>query len=107
MEDFIFKKTAVKEKPEKDMYILDLFIAGTTPNSARAIVNIKKICSLYLPGRFTLNVIDIYQRPERLIREQITAVPVLIKKLPSPETRMIGDLSSTKMVLEGLGLKEE
>ncbi len=95
----------MKKKSDKETYILYLFIAGTTSNSARAIINIRKICDQYLAGKVTLHVIDIYQQPEALISEQITAVPVLIRKFPLPERRMIGDLSDTETVLKGLDIK--
>lgn len=104
---FILKSRMAKEQVDKSVYILHLFIAGTTPNSTRAIINIKKICAHYLTGRFELQVIDIYQQPERLIKEQITAVPILIRKYPLPEKRMIGDLSDTEKVLQGLNIEEE
>ena len=95
------------QETDKDIFVLYLFIAGTTPNSTRAIINIKKICEQYLAGKSELHVIDIYQQPEQLVSEQITVVPTLIKKFPLPEKRMIGDLSNLEKVLKGLDLLEE
>ena len=95
----------MKKKSDKDIYILHLFIAGASPRSTNAIINIKKICTEYLDGMYKLQVIDIYQQPNLLLKEQITAIPVLIKKSPLPEIRMIGDLSDKDMVLKGLNIK--
>ena len=87
-------------------YHLQLFVAGTTPHSVRAIANIKHICEENLQGRYTLSVIDIYQQPQMAQAEQIIAVPTLIKKLPQPLRRVIGDLSDTERVLIGLNLQK-
>lgn len=85
-------------------YVLRLFITGILPNSARAVINIKAICEKYLKDRYELEIIDIYQQPQLALTEEIIAVPVLIKKSPLPEKRMIGDLSDVEKVLKGLGL---
>jgi circadian clock protein KaiB len=85
-------------------YVLRLYITGTLPNSARALINIKAICETYLKGRYELEIIDIYQQPDLALSEQIIAVPLLIKKSPFPQERMIGDLSDTEKVLHILGL---
>jgi circadian clock protein KaiB len=87
-----------------EKYILRLFVTGLLPHSANAVVNIKAICEQYLKGRYELEIIDIYQQPSLALEEEIVAIPVLIKKFPLPEVRMIGDLSNIKMVLEGLHL---
>jgi circadian clock protein KaiB len=94
-------ETALLKAPP---YVLRLFISGATPRSIRAIENIKKICEEHLPGRHELEVIDIYQQPDIAVREQIVAVPTLIKKLPLPPCKLIGDLSDTTQVLQKLGL---
>ncbi|MEO6546376.1 MAG: circadian clock KaiB family protein [Ferruginibacter sp.] len=97
--------TIVKaDLPVEQTYILQLFVTGVLPNSIRAIINIKLICEKYLKGRYELQVIDIYQQPSLALKEEIIAVPILIKKFPLPEERMIGDMSDTDMVLEGLQL---
>lgn len=85
-----------------EKYILRLFVAGMSPNSVRAVENIKAICEKYLKGRYGLVIIDIYQQPAFALSENIIAIPVLIKKFPFPEERLIGDLSDTERVLKGL-----
>jgi circadian clock protein KaiB len=85
-------------------YRLRLFITGTTPKCARAIKNIRAICEANLAGRYDLEVIDIYQHPEQAKPEQIVVTPTLIKKLPLPFRRMIGDLSDKERVLIGLDI---
>lgn len=85
-------------------YVLRLFITGATPNSIRAVSNIKQICEDYLNGRYTLEIIDVYQQEAIAEKEQLIALPLLIKKFPLPERRTIGDLSNTEKVLKGLGL---
>jgi circadian clock protein KaiB len=103
----ISKKKKIKADPEcagEEKYILRLFITGILPNSARAVKNINSICDQYLNGRYELEIIDIYQQPSLAVQEEIIAVPVLIKKFPLPEERMIGDLSNTEEVLKGLCL---
>ena len=85
-------------------YHLRLFVAGTTPRSARAIQNIRAICEENLQGRYDLEVIDIYQHPERIKPEQIVVIPTLIKEQPLPSRKMIGDLSNKEQVLIGLDL---
>jgi len=87
------------------LYILRLYLTGTTPASVRALHNIKQICDEHLPGRYELEVIDIYQRPTLLEGEQIIAAPTLIKKLPLPLRRLVGDMSATEKVLLGLDLR--
>jgi len=107
MSQKIPKKTNGKAKPqgkEEENYILRLFITGILPNSARAIININAICEMYLKDRYELEIIDIYQQPSFAISEKIIAVPVLIKRFPLPEIRLIGDLSDIGSVLKGLHL---
>lgn len=88
----------------KEKYILQLFVTGILPNSARAVVNINSICEKYLKDKYELEIIDIYQQPDLALKEGIIAIPVLIKKFPLPEERMIGDLSDIESVLKGLDL---
>jgi circadian clock protein KaiB len=94
------------EKRESAFYQLRLYVAGTTPYSVSAIANIKKICEEYLKGRYELEVIDLYQNPTLAKGEQIIAAPTLIKKLPLPLHRIIGDLSVVDRVLVGLDLRK-
>jgi circadian clock protein KaiB len=86
-------------------YILRLYVAGSTKNSMLALANIKKICDEKLAGQYVLEVIDLYQQPQLAAGHQIIAIPTLIKELPPPLRRIIGDLSDTEKVLIGLDLK--
>ena len=88
------------------VYQLSLFITGASPNSVRAINNIKSICEEYLSGKYELKIIDVYQLPEVAQREQIIALPTLIKRGPAPERRLVGDMSDTNKVLRGLGITD-
>ncbi len=105
------KKTVekIKDKVEaesagRERYILKLYVTGILPNSTRAIVNINAICEKYLKGRYELEIIDIYQQPSLALEEDIIAVPVLIKKFPLAEAKLIGDLSDIEKVLSGLDI---
>ncbi len=99
-------RTSAARRSRKE-YVLRLYITGTTPRSIRAIDNIKSICETHLKGRYRLEVVDIYKNPSLGMGEQIIASPTLIKKLPLPLHRFIGDLSDTERVLVGLDLKTE
>jgi circadian clock protein KaiB len=90
----------------KEKYILRLYITDTTSRSVLAITNLKKICEEYLEGRYELEVIDLYKNPRLAEDEQIIAAPTLIKKLPLPFRRIIGDMSNKEKVLLGLDLKK-
>ncbi|PWS30385.1 circadian clock KaiB family protein [Pedobacter paludis] len=90
---------------DEEFYSLRLFIAGASPVSTRALVNIKAICDEYLKGRYELNVIDAHQQPLMVRDEDVTALPMLIKKSPSPKKKLIGDCSDKEKVLKGLGLR--
>ena len=96
------KRTTPQKAPA---YILRLYVAGMTPRSIRAIANIKEICEGRLKGRYDLHVIDLYQHPGLAAEEQIVALPTLIRKLPRPLRRMVGDLSEREKVLIGLELQ--
>jgi len=93
--------------PQEIHYVLRLYVTGTTPQSLRAITNVKKFCEEYLKGRYELEVIDLYQQPQLAQGEQIIAAPTLIKKLPLPLRRTIGDMSSIERVLVGLDLRKK
>jgi len=95
----------VLKKSLKEKYVLRLYVTGMTPKSTQAIQNIKKICDEELHGRCDLEVIDIYQRPVLAEGEQIIALPTLVKKLPLPIRKFIGDLSNTEKIILGLDLK--
>src|SRR5690349_24780924 len=85
-------------------FVLRLFITGATPNSIRAVANIKQICEEHLKGKYSLEVIDVYQQQSLAEKEQLIALPLLIRKQPLPERRLIGDMSDTEKVLKGLGV---
>ncbi len=87
-----------------ERYSLRLYVSGATERSLRAIANVKAICEQYLSGRYQLEVVDVYRQPALLRRDQIVAVPTLVKKLPVPLRLLVGDLSRTEQVLHGLGL---
>jgi len=94
------------KKSKSEQYILKLYVAGLTPQSVSAIENLKRICEEHLKGRYNLEVIDLYKNPSLAKGEQIIAAPTLIKKLPLPLRRVIGNMSNSERVLVGLDLKE-
>ena len=85
-------------------YILRLYVAGMSPRSRAAIDNLRTICEQYLPGRYELDVVDVYQQPDQARAAQLVAAPTLIRELPLPVRRLLGDLSNTEKVLVGLDL---
>jgi len=98
-----FEKAAARRDRAK--YVLRLYVTGMTPKSTRAIANVRKLCEKYLEGCYELDVIDIYQQPKLAKGEQIIATPTLIKKLPLPLRKLIGDMSDTERFLVGIDLK--
>lgn len=88
-------------------YVLRLYVTGITPRSTLAIENVQRICEEHLQGRYTLEVIDLYQHPRLAAGEQIIAAPTLVKKRPAPLRRIMGDLSDEERVLVGLDLWRE
>jgi len=105
------KKRPVHRNPQdgkghpRKMYKFRLYITGQTPRSIASVRNLRNICDTYLAGKVELEVIDVYQQPELAREAQIIAAPTLIKQLPLPPRRAVGDLSSEERVLEGLNLK--
>ena len=89
---------------DQQHYCLRLFVAGATPRSIQALERLKRLCETHLQGRYELEVIDIYQSPTALGAENIVAIPTLVKQLPLPLRRIVGDLSDTEKVLKGLDL---
>ena len=89
---------------QDDGYNLRLYVAGQTPKSIAAIANLKKICEQYLPGRYNITIIDLMKDPAAAQRDQIVAIPTLIRHLPEPLKRIIGDLSNADKVLVGLDI---
>ncbi len=107
------KKTATRAAESDAMgagvvvrYLLRLYVTGSTPRSARATSNVRRICEEHLEGRYDLEVFDISQHPALAQGEQIVAAPTLIKKAPLPLRRFIGDMSETERILRGLDLRE-
>jgi circadian clock protein KaiB len=103
------RKGSTKEKTEGtegDTWILRLYVAGQTPNSLTAFENLKKICDEHLDCRYRIEVIDLIRNPQLAKDHQIIAVPTLIRKLPTPVKKIIGNLSNTEKVLVGLDLRK-
>jgi circadian clock protein KaiB len=101
------KKPASSDEPflaNAEPYILCLYVTGMSPRSAEAYANIRAICEKHLHGRYDLEVVDIYKQPSSARDEQIIAAPTLVKRLPVPLKRLVGDLSREDRVLMGLGL---
>lgn len=94
-------------KNEDGKYVLHLYVAGMGPKSVKAIENIKRICEEHMPGKYQLEVIDIYQYPIFAKNGQIVAAPTLIKELPPPLRKIIGSMSDTERVLVGMDLKSK
>ena len=95
---------AAVEPPAKK-WLLKLYVAGLGPKSTTAFANLKKICEEHLAGEYEIEVIDLVERPALARGDQILAVPTLVRKLPSPIRKIIGDLSNTERVLVGLDIK--
>ena len=90
--------------PAAARYVLRLYVTGSTPRSARAVENLRRLCEERLAGRYVLEVVDIYQRPEAAREAQLVAAPTLVRLLPEPLRRLVGDLSDRDRVLRGLDL---
>lgn len=91
---------------KNERYVLRLYVSGLTPSSARAIASLKTLCEEHLAGRYELEVVDVFQQPELARADQIVAVPTLIRKLPFPVRRLIGDLSKKERVLVEFDLQK-
>jgi circadian clock protein KaiB len=96
---------AQPDDPGHRGYNLRLYVAGQTPKSIAAITNIRKLCDQYLAGRYTIDIVDLMTDPALAQRHQIVAIPTLIRELPEPIKRIIGDLSNTQRVLMGLDIE--
>lgn len=99
--------TAKSVRPTKsaDFWELRLYVAGETPNCLQAFANLKRICEQHMTGRYRIQVIDLLKNPQLSAGDQILAVPTLVRKLPEPVRKIIGDLSNTERVLVGLDLR--
>lgn len=89
----------------EDQFLLRLYVTGATMRSTRAVANLRQLCDEYLPDRYELEVVDIYQQPELAAREQLVALPTLVKRQPLPLRRLVGDLSNRQRVLAGLDVR--
>jgi circadian clock protein KaiB len=98
---------AVMDEIDNDVshWDLRLYVAGQTPKSIAAFANLKRLCEEYLPGRYRIEVIDLVQNPQLAAGDQIVAIPTLVRKLPEPLRKIVGDLSHTERVLVGLQLR--
>ena len=92
------------DSKSKVEYVLKLFVTGASPNSVKAIANLTVICEKYLSKNYSLDIIDVYQQVLEAEHQQLIALPMLIKYMPLPQRRIIGDLSDTSKVLKGLGI---
>lgn len=90
---------------EEKLWELRLYVAGQTPNSLKAFANLKKICEEHLAGKYRIEIIDLLENPTLARGDQILAIPTLVRKLPEPVKKIIGDLSNTEKVLVGLDLR--
>ena len=98
------RKRQSKTSP-RDFFILRLYIAGQTPNSVTAIANLKKICEEKLQGKYRIEVVDLLEKPQLAKGDQIIAIPTLVRRLPPPVKKIIGNLSKTESVVVGLDLQ--
>jgi circadian clock protein KaiB len=92
--------------PDVKAYLLRLYVAGQTPKSVLALTNLTQICEEHLQGRYEIEIIDLMEHPQLARGDQILAVPTLVRRLPEPIKKIIGDLSNTERVLVGLDLQE-
>jgi circadian clock protein KaiB len=101
------QKPRPRAKRSPKLYELRLYVAGQTPKSLAAFANLKKICEEHMPGQYHIEVIDLLKKPQLASGDQILAIPTLVRKLPEPIKKIIGDLSNTERVLVGLDLREK
>lgn len=102
------EETTFPGEPEADdgeFWDLRLYVAGQTPKSVAALANLKKFCEDYLQGRYRIEVVDLVKNPQLARTDQILAIPTLVRRLPSPIRKIIGDLSNSERVLVGLDLQ--
>jgi circadian clock protein KaiB len=93
-------------QPNQDIYVLRLYLSGLTPRSTEALAALRTVCEQYLQGRYQLEVIDLFQYPDRAENDEVVATPTLVKALPPPLRRLVGDLSNTERLLVGLQLQK-
>jgi circadian clock protein KaiB len=100
-------KSSSRARRSQKTWELRLYVAGQTPRSVAAFANLKKICEEHLQGQYRIEVIDLLKKPQLAAGDQILAIPTLVRKLPQPVRKIIGDLSNTERVLVGLNLREQ
>lgn len=100
-------KSRARKKRSSKTYELRLYVAGQTPKSLAAFANLKKICEEHLSGQYKIEIIDLLKHPQLASGDQILAIPTLVRKLPQPIKKIIGDLSNTERVLVGLDIHEQ
>jgi|SRR5687768_7403718 circadian clock protein KaiB len=98
-------KSINQSKPQEDAWVLRLYVAGQTPKSVTAFANLKKICADHLAHKYRIELIDLLENPQLARGDQILAIPTLVRNLPTPMRKIIGDLSNTERVLVGLDLR--
>jgi circadian clock protein KaiB len=99
------KLSKKKTQKRNDIWELRLYVAGQTPRSLAAFANLKKICEEHLPDRYSIEVVDLVKHPQLAAGDQILAIPTLVRKLPSPIRKIVGDLRDTERALVGLQLR--
>jgi circadian clock protein KaiB len=97
-------RSSKKQKPEEEKWNLRLYVAGQTPKSLTAFSNLKRLCEEHLAGRYTIEVVDLARQPHLAMSDQIVALPTLVRKLPEPIKRIVGDLSNVERVVVGMEL---
>jgi circadian clock protein KaiB len=98
------KFARAQSQQSQQVYVLTLYVSGATQRSLEAVERVKKTCEAALTGRYRLAVVDIFQHPSRAVRDQVIAVPLLVKELPLPIRRLIGTLSNPQQILQAFGL---
>ena len=93
-------------RTSRELTELRLYVAGQTPKSLLALMNLRRICDEHIPGRYHVQIIDLQKSPELAMSDHVVAIPTLVRKLPEPIRKIIGDLSDTERVLVGLDLEE-
>jgi circadian clock protein KaiB len=101
------EKKTPKTQKASDIWELRLYVAGQTPNSMRAFTNLQKICDEHLKDKCTIEVVDLLKNPQLAAGDQILAIPTLVRKIPEPLRKIIGDLSNTERVLVGLDIRSK
>lgn len=106
-DDPLGTEAATSEGRLQETVVLRLYVAGQSPKSVLAIENLRRVCAEYLPGRYTIELVDLMEQPKLAKGDEIIAVPTLVRRLPEPIKKIIGDLSDTEKVLVGLQLRPE